>query len=146
MNIIQVYSTNGVKTFFTVLLVILAVITFFNFQTVEIPTFQVAIEMILGQQDMKSAYLAFGSNLLVALGLGAVGIVWFKDSLKSNYDTDPTLNAIISMSTGTVAILLSIPFFEYIYSSLLGLVVIVLIIFGIMYGPDEGSTKRRKRY
>lgn len=143
MNIFQTYANHPGKVFLSIVFLIVGLITAFKFQNLNLPNIKAVFEVLTSEQDKTVLYSTWFLNIASAAGICALGISWLKDFRNHSYEVDPTLNAIVCFTTGLLLLAFSLQFIFYLFSSLLGLILIVGIALLIMFGNDNHQRSYR---
>ncbi len=140
MNILDLFRNRPEKTVASFITLAVSAITFAMFQELKVETVGEFFNYISSESDHTKLWFTWGANLLSFALLIVVGMLWGKDVLNNNYmDEYPELGRIFSLIVGIIHISLSIIFFDYLVSDLLGIVLVCAIIFAVIYGDNSKS-------
>lgn len=137
----DIFRNRPGKSVSSLLVIIVSFVTLIMFQELKVETLSEFFNYI-NKQDSRTLLLTWGFNLFTFFFLVLMGALWIKEVASDNYlDASPKIGRIVCLVVGILHVVYSFIFLQYIFSDLLGIVIAVLIAFGIINGD---SSKRRK--
>ncbi|MCM3625602.1 hypothetical protein HN020_14985 [Brevibacillus borstelensis] len=129
MNIIETFQNRIGMTLATFVAVAVGIFTQVTYQNVAVPTLISFFETMMGESNKDVILITWGANLLSAAFLGIVGWLWIREAIKGDYwnDSNEVIARVTSAATGLACIVYAAVFAEYIFTSLLGIVIAVAI-------------------
>ncbi|MGH0590567.1 hypothetical protein ACQVQY_32045 [Bacillus mycoides] len=128
-KVIDAFKNRSGKLLGSLIVMIIGIVTIFGYQEIRIENIKDFYISIFNSKESSVMMWTWGINLL-SLVLNIVMVwLWLKDILKDNYlDMDPTIGRVVSLLIAVIHIVFSFIFIGYIFSNLLGIVMVILII------------------
>lgn len=147
MEALNVYKNQPIKSFVTILIIIMGLATILWYQELEVKTISAFFEIITSDSDKTELYLTWFLNLASFASFAMMGVSWIKDSFKQKYnyyESDSVLDTVIGFTTGIILIACSLFFAFFLFNNLLGLVVVVVVIFLFFSSGNDNNRKYRR--
>lgn len=145
MEALNVYKNQPIKSFVTILIIMMGLATILWYQELEVKTITAAFELFTNDSDKTELYLTWFLNLASFASFAMMGVSWVKESFQQGYNyygNDSVLYTVIGFVTGAILIACSMIFAFFLFSKLLGLVIVVAVIF--FYFSSGNDNNRRK--
>ncbi|MGE7890863.1 hypothetical protein ACQKN7_26505 [Bacillus cereus] len=136
--IFDVFKNRPGKSLSSLIVAIIGVVTILMFQEVEVKTISAVLDYLNNSTDASPVLSTWAINLFAFVFNVVMGTLWFKEVIGYNYmDISPEIAKIISFIISVLHFLYSILFLNYIFSKLLGIVLIVGIIYVIVKNNEK---------
>ncbi|MES5896783.1 hypothetical protein [Bacillus cereus group sp. RP43] len=128
-KVIDAFKNRSGKSLGSLIVMIIGIVTIFGYQEIRIANVKDFSNIIINSKDSSVMMWTWGINL-VSLVLNIVMVwLWLKDILKdNNLDMDSTIGRVVSLLIAVIHVVFSFIFIGYIFSNLLGIVMVILII------------------
>ncbi|KAA0791765.1 hypothetical protein [Bacillus sp. BPN334] len=144
-KIIDVFKERPGKSIASLIVLIVSIVAIFKYQDIKVETVQDYWNIINSHQDNSEITWTWWMNILsIALNIVMVG-VWFKDIFADDF-SEPIMGRIMAFVIGFIHGVFVLTFIEYVFSSLLGVLVSLLIFVAIVwvfFGNNTSSRSRR---
>lgn len=137
------FINRPVKSLLSAVLLFLGLYTLFFYQKLQVESVEKFLEITTNPSfNVPDLWITWGLNLACTVSYVLLGWAWIKEIFSHNYHyEDQTYSVIICLIMGLVFILSSWFFISFIFTNLIGVVIVTALVFAAIYG----SSNNRRR-